>query len=335
MRIKEPLQIKELVLNNRIVMPPMASENTKDGLVHPEHFPYYTDRTDAGQIGLVITEHMYVHIHGKASEGQLSIADDSCIDGLSQLTAAIKRGGAKVFAQLNHAGSGAPEGLTGRVPMGPSPVFNPYKSRTSGIPEEMSHEQLFALRQVYADAALRAKAAGYDGVEIHAAHSYLLDQFYSPILNRRHDEYGVDSVENRVRLHVELIRAVREAVGEDYPIAMRFGGCDYMEGGSTIEDCAQACKLLEAAGVDIIDLSGGLCNFTPKEADGNVRTGVLFEDMAKAVKAVVKVPVILTGGIRDAETAERLLADGLCDLVGIGRSLLKDPKWPANQVYNN
>ena len=333
MNIKKPLNIKSITLNNRIVMPPMASENTDDGLVHAEHFPYYTDRTDAGHIGLVITEHMYVHLHGKASERQLSIADDACIEGLSKLTAAIKKGGAKVFAQLNHAGSGSPERLTGVEPKGPSPVFNPYKTRSSGVPHEMNHEDLFALRKIYADAALRAKAAGYDGVEIHAAHSYLLDQFYSPILNKRHDEYGVDSIENRVRLHLELIHAVREAVGEDYPIAMRFGGCDYMEGGSTIEDCAEACKLIEKAGVDIIDLSGGLCNFTPKEPDGTVRTGVLFEDMARAVKAVVNVPVILTGGIVDAETAERLISENACDLVGIGRALLKDAKWPENQIY--
>ena len=129
-------------------------------------------------------------------------------------------------------------------------------------------------------------------------------------------------------VRLEVIKAVRGAVGEDYPVAIRMGGCDYTEGGSSIEDCVEACKMFEKAGIDLIDLSGGHCSYQPagKEAP-------YFEDMAKAVKAAVDVPVLLTGGIVDGETAERLLQEKACDMVGIGRALLKDPNWAENQIY--
>ena len=328
MLIKEPLKIKKLSINNRIAMPPMASEKTEDGRVSPAHHHYYTKRCGSGHIGLVVTEHMYVHLNGKASPGQISIAEDDCVDGLKGLTAAIHQGGAKCIAQINHAGYKAPEKLTGTQPLGPSAVETQLKSGDTVLPKELSKDEIKAITAAFAAAASRARAAGYDGVEIHAAHGYLLCQFYSPLSNRRLDEYGCASIENRVRLHLEIIRAVREAVGEDYPVAIRMGGCDYTEGGSTIEDCVEACKLFEAAGIDLIDLSGGHCSYQPagKEAP-------YFEDMARAVKAEVNVPVLLTGGIVDAETAQRLLQEKACDIVGIGRALLKDPNWPETHVY--
>ena len=333
MILKQPLQMNNLTIHNRLVLPPMASKTSGDhGYVSDEMIAYYEDICRGGHIGLVIVEHAYIHIGGKASAGQMSVADDGAIEGLKRLVDTIHGCGSKIICQINHAGSGTKEEFTeGLTPIAPSAVGHPM--RASEHPRAMTMEEIKALPKLFADAAIRAKKAGFDGVEIHACHGYLLSQFNSPLTNLRTDEYG-GSLENRIRIIREVYGAVREAVGEDYFVALRYGGCDYMEGGSTIADCAEACKLIEAAGVDIIDLSGGLCNFTPKEADGTTRTGVLFEDMAKAVKAVVKVPVILTGGIRDAETAERLLSEGLCDLVGIGRSLLKDPNWPANQVYN-
>ena len=327
MIIKEPLKIKNTMFNNRIVMPPMASEKTGDGRVTPAHHRYYTKRTGSGHIGLVITEHMYIMPSGQASPGQIYIGADDCIEGLRGLTAAIHESGSKCFAQINHAGYKAPAALTGSAPLGPSAVEMHLKSGEAVLPHELRAEELREITAAFAAAAKRAKAAGYDGVEIHAAHGYLLCQFYSPLSNKRQDEYG-GSLEKRLRLHLEVISAVRAAVGEDYPVAIRMGGCDYMEGGSTIEDCVEACKLFEKAGVDIIDLSGGHCGFQPAG-----RGGVLFEDMARAVKADVNVPVILTGGILDGGTAERLLQEKACDMVGIGRALLKDANWPETQVY--
>lgn len=327
--IKEPLTIKKLTISNRIAMPPMASEKTQDGHVTPLHHRYYTKRTGGGHIGLVVTEHMYIMPSGQATPGQIYIGDDKCIEGLRTLTEAIHATGSRCFAQINHAGYKAPEKLTGSQPLGPSNVEVLLKTGDTVLPKELSVAEIKEIVSAFAEAARRAKAAGYDGVEIHAAHGYLLCQFYSPLSNKRSDEYGFASIESRVRLHLEVIAAVRKAVGEDYPVAIRMGGCDYTQGGSTIDDCVEACKLFEKAGVDLIDLSGGHCSYQPagKEAP-------YFEDMGKAVKAAVNVPVLLTGGIVDGPTAQRLLEEKACDIVGIGRALLKDANWPETQVYN-
>lgn len=327
MKIKQPLVIKNVKFNNRIAMPPMASEKTGDGRITPAHHHYYQKRTRGGHIGLVITEHMYICPEGQATPGQIYIGDDSCIEGLRTLTAAIHESGTKCFAQINHAGYKAPEKLSGMQPVSASAMEFALKSGEKVTPRELGAEDIKRITADFAAAALRAKKAGYDGVEIHGAHGYLLCQFYSPLSNKRQDEYG-GSLENRVRLHLEVIKAVREAVGADYPVAIRMGGCDYTEGGSSIEDCVEACKMFEKAGIDLIDLSGGHCSYQPagKEAP-------YFEDMAKAVKAAVDVPVLLTGGIVEGETAERLLQEKACDMVGIGRALLKDPNWAENQIY--
>jgi len=327
MKIKQPLKIKNVTFNNRIAMPPMASEKTENGRVTPAHHHYYQKRTGGGHIGLVVTEHMYICPEGQATPGQIYIGDDGCIKGLRGLTDAIHESGAKCFAQINHAGYKAPEKLIGMQPVSASAMEFTLKNGDKVVPGELSEEDIKRIAADFAAAALRAKEAGYDGVEIHAAHGYLLCQFYSPLSNKRSDRYG-GSLENRVRLHLEVIKAVRAAVGENYPVAIRMGGCDYTEGGSSIEDCVEACRLFEKAGIDLIDLSGGHCSYQPagKEAP-------YFEDMAKAVKAEVTVPVLLTGGIVEGETAERLLQENACDIVGIGRALLKDPDWPENQIY--
>jgi len=217
--------------------------------------------------------------------------------------------------------------LTGRKPVSASDKPQLLKSGDVAYPRALSREEIGRITAAFAEAAVRAKKAGYDGVEIHGAHGYLLCQFYSPLANFREDEYG-GTVEKRVRFHLEVIKAVRAAVGEDFPIAIRMGGCDYMQGGSSIEDCVEACRLFEKAGIDLIDLSGGMCGYLPAG-----KQAPYFEDMAKAVKAAVSVPVLVTGGITDAETAQRLLQENACDMVGIGRALLKDAKWPENNVY--
>ena len=328
MKIKEPLAVKNVEFINRIAMPPMASEKTENGRVTEAHHRYYTKRCGGGHIGLVITEHMYIMPSGQASPGQIYIGAEDCIEGLSGLTAAIHEGGSKCLAQINHAGFKAPVALTGQQPVSASDRAQLLKSGDVAHPRDLSTEEIKEITAAFAAAAVRAKKAGYDGVEIHGAHGYLLCQFYSPLANFRADEYG-GSLENRVRFHLEVIKTVREAVGEDFIVAIRMGGCDYMEGGSSIEECVEACRLFERAGVDIIDLSGGMCGYLPAGQEAPY-----FEAMARAVKAAVSVPVILTGGITDAETAERLLQENACDMVGIGRALLKDASWPENQVYN-
>jgi len=327
MILKQPLTIGNLTVHNRLVLPPMASKTSGEhGYVSDDMIAYYEDICRGGFIGLVITEHAYICMNGKAGPGQMSVAEDGVIDGLKRLVDTIHGCGSKVICQINHAGSGTNPDITGGLmPVAPSPVGHPKKP--DGLCREMTLEEIKALPKLFADAALRAKAAGYDGVEIHSAHGYLLDQFYSPLTNLRSDDYG-GSLENRVRVHLEVIKAVREAVGDDYTVALRLGGCDYMEGGSTIEEAAVVCKWFADAGVDLIDLTGGMCSYA---VPGRTEPG-WFSDMSLAVKAMVDVPVILTGGVREAAQAEQLLQKETADLIGVGRAMLANHRWAQQQM---
>ena len=328
--LKEPVQIKNVTLKNRLVMPPMATYKTAgDGKVTQDILDYYAARAAGGNIGLIITEHGYICRQGKAGEKQISFAADADPESLKKLVDVIHQNGSKAISQLNHAGSAASEAVTGEKPVSASRVILPVTPPMGdgSVPEELTEAQIAEIVQAFADAAVRAKDAGYDGVEIHSAHSYLLNQFYSPLTNQRTDAYG-GSLDNRLRIHREVIAAVRSAVGPDYLVALRLGGCDYMEGGSTIEDSVYAAKVFEEAGVDLIDLSGGMCRFT---RPGHEEAGY-FKDMSLAVKAAVNVPVILTGGVKSADQAEALLAEGAADLIGVGRELLKNPKWADEQL---
>lgn len=316
--IEQTIQVGNLQLRGRIVMPPMATEQADGGLVTPGMGAYYAARAKNPEIGLIITEHSYIEMRGKASRGQVSIAEDEAIEGLSTITKAIHAAaeGIKVFAQINHAG-----GYTSRDITGTEPV-----SASAGILKQeparaLTKDEILQIEELFAQAARRAQLAGYDGVEIHSAHSYLLNQFYSPLTNHRTDEYGSQTMENRLRMHLETIQKVREKVGENFPIAVRLGGCDYTPGGSTIEDSVEASLMLQKAGVDLLDLSGGMCRYI---LEGVSEPG-WFGQMTRQIKQQVSVPVLLTGGIKTRAEAETLLEQGAADLIGIGRALLKEP----------
>jgi 2,4-dienoyl-CoA reductase-like NADH-dependent reductase (Old Yellow Enzyme family) len=199
-------------------------------------------------------------------------------------------------------------------------VRNP--SQACEAPNELDKAGICAIVNNFSAAALRVKNAGFDGVEIHSAHGYFLNQFLSPLTNKRTDEYGGD-VTGRVRLHLEVIRAVREAVGETFPIILRLGAADYMEGGQTIEESMIAAAEFEKAGLDMLDISGGMCRFN---VPGLTEPGY-FSPLSKAIKGVVSIPVIVTGGITRVEDAEAILSDDKADLVGVGRAILNDSGW--------
>lgn len=326
MEVKKEFQLGKTTLDTRIVMPPMAinAATEFDGRVTQQMLDYYEQRSANENVGMIITEHCYITKEGKARERQLSIADDFVLDGLQSLTEVIHRHGTKAIAQLNHAGSAAVWQVTGMEAAAPSAVMLPVTPPLGNdmLPRELSKDRIEELIQAYVLAALRAKDAGYDGVEIHSAHGYLLNQFYSPLTNKRKDEYG-GSLGFRLTIHRKVIRAVRDAIGEDMLLSVRLGGCDYMEGGNTIQDCVDACKMLAKEKIDLISLSGGMCRYT---REGHTEPGY-FQDMALAVKEAVQVPVLLTGGVKTLEEAEELVQKGACDLVGVGRALLKDAGW--------
>jgi len=323
--LTQALKNDKLSLKNRLVLPPMATaKSDKKGELKQELLDYYDEKTQGGYISLVIIEHSFISQQGKASEGQLSAADDDRIAGLKKLAETIHKNNSKTVMQINHAGSAASSDITGKEIAAPSAVVHPNGEE---VPKKLSHKEIQNIIDDFKNAARRVKETGFDGVEIHSAHSYLLNQFYSPITNQREDEYGGD-LAGRIKIHLDIIKAVRKEVGEDFPILMRLGASDYMEGGSTLEDSLKAAPKSEAAGVDILDISGGLCGYSAQDLNGQG----YFSELTEPIKKAISIPVILTGGITTAEAAENLLAADKADLIGVGRAILNDSDWAQKAI---
>lgn len=321
--LKQPLKIKNLEISTRLVLPPMATSKSPDGEVTQELVDYYNEKSEGGNIGLIILEHAYVSKDGMANHGQISISKDSDILGLKRISEVIHNNGSKVLAQINHAGSSTSPDITGYETISASAIVNiSSTAKTDLIPHEMDKCSIQRIVNCFSKAANIAKEAGFDGIEIHSAHAYLLNQFFSPLTNKRKDEYG-GSLNNRIRIHLEIIKEIRKSIGGDFIIALRLGACDYMDGGNTLTDGVEACKAFEKAGVDLLDISGGLCGMTRPD---NKEPGY-FGELSEAIKKEVSIPVILTGGITEGCHAETLLKEGKADLIGVGRAILKDSKW--------
>ncbi|MEW6335612.1 MAG: NADH:flavin oxidoreductase [Thermodesulfobacteriota bacterium] len=315
----DPITIKGLQLKNRVVMPPMATHWADDtGETAEKHIRHYAARANAG-VGLIILEHAYVHPGGRAGVAQLGIHDDARIPGLSRLAGAIRTGGSASGIQITHAGSKTTQAVIGRQPTAPSDVTDPVSGET---PRALSTDEIQSLVNAYAEGARRAAAAGFDVIELHGAHGYLLGQFLSPLTNRRTDRYGGD-VNGRLTFAREVIGAVRQAVGEQFPLFYRLGADDMTPGGLTAEEGRQAAGILAEAGIDCIDVSGGLVG---TGRDRFTEQG-FFVPLAEGIKKAVSVPVIGVGNIQNADYADRVVREGRIDLVAIGRALLGNPLW--------
>ena len=326
MKLSQELKSKNINFKNRVVMPPMATAKAdENGHITDEILNYYEKKTKNKLFSTVIIEHCFVDVLGKASKNQTSIADDSTIDGMKKLANLVKSNDSNVILQISHAGSSTSEEITGQQPVAPSAIKNPSKS-TAELPRELSAEEIEQIIDKFVAAAVRSKEAGFDGVEIHSAHGYLLNQFLSPLTNKRTDEYGGD-IDGRIKIHLEIIRKIREKVGGDYPIFIRVGAGDYLDGGLSTDDSIYACKEFIKAGVDVLDISGGMCMFSIDDK----RAG-FFDFLSKPIFENVDVPVILTGGVKTGEDVEDILNRGVCDLVGIGRSVFKDSNWMNEQI---
>jgi 2,4-dienoyl-CoA reductase-like NADH-dependent reductase (Old Yellow Enzyme family) len=322
----EPLSVRTLHLKNRLVMPPMATAKADaDGNMTAALLDYYDEKSRGGAIGLVITEHCYITRQGMNRVGQPSVADDGTIGGWRDMTAVFHRNGSKAAMQINHSGGACSAAATGLEVVAPSDIPSP--TGPGETPRALTRDEIGTIVTQFASAALRVKEAGFDAVEIHAAHGYLLNQFFSPLTNTRTDEYGGD-VHGRIRMHLEVIAAVRRAVGDDFPVLLRLGARDYVDGGTRIEDSTVAAAAFERAGIDVLDITGGLTGYIRPEHN---EPGY-FAELTEAIKRVVSIPVILTGGVTEAEQAEQLLADGKADLIGVGRAILKDSGWAQQAV---
>jgi 2,4-dienoyl-CoA reductase-like NADH-dependent reductase (Old Yellow Enzyme family) len=310
-------------LKNRMVMAPMGTKHAdRDGRVNDTIMDYFEARAKGGA-GLIIVEATLVDPTGRGYENLLEITDDSFILGLHELVEVIHRHGAKAALQLQHCGRLARSKWTGRQPVAPSPIA----AAGGELPRELTIEEIKEIIACFARAAVRAKRAGFDGVEIHGAHGYLIDQFLSPSSNKRKDLYGGD-LSNRARFLIEIIEAVKKTVGDGYPVWCRINGMEYgVKEGTTLEMAKETARLAEKAGADAIHVSA----FGPEAPQnlvppGPVSGGVLAH-LGQGIKEAVKVPVILVGRMTP-EAGERILAEGKADLVSFGKALLADPEIP-------
>ena len=316
----EPIEIKGLSLKNRLVMPPMGTNmSTGNGEVTDRHVRHYSARAMGG-VGLIIVEHTYVLRDGKASEGQLGLYDDKLIPSFEYLVDTIHAEGARIVLQLNHAGARAPREITGEKPAGPWNVISP---NVNEVPRPLTTTEIQQIVTSFGRAAHRAIKAGFDSVELHGAHGYLLGQFLSPYTNKRNDAYGGD-LANRILFPLEVVKEVKSGLDKDIPLFYRLGADDMVEGGLSRQEAKLAVQQLERAGVDVIDVSGGLVGsgreyFTEQG---------YFVPLAEGIKGMVKVPVIGIGNITEPEYADRIVREQRVDLVAFGRMLLSNPEFP-------
>lgn len=317
----DSVNLGSLRLENRIVMPPMAtSKATSKGEVTKSQIKHYVKRCRG--LGLIIVEHSYVIPNGKLSPNQLGIYDDALIPGLSRLVKAVHEQGTPVAAQISHAGARTMFSVIGTQPVGPSPTIVFQEAS-----RELSIEEIDGVVEAFGFAARRTVKAGFDAVEVHGAHGFLLSQFLSPLTNKRQDEYG-GSFEKRAHFPIRVFKRVREEVGEEFPVLYRLGADDFREGGLTLNEAKMFAALLVEAGVDALDVSAGIGGSNPQGVSGQ---GYLFH-LAEEIKKAVSVPVIGVGGVTEAEFADKAVRDGRVDMVAVGRALLTDPKWAEKAV---
>ena len=325
--IFSPLTVKNMTIKNRIVMMPMGTNyGEQNGEMSFLHINYYEQRAKGGT-GLIIVENASIDSpQGSNGTTQLRIDHDNYLPRLFKFCENIHRYGTKIAIQINHAGASA---ISSRINMQPVSASDVPSKEGGEIPRPLSREEILHIVKKYGEAAKRAQTAGFDAVEIHAGHSYLISQFLSPITNKRTDEFG-GSVENRTRFCRMVIDEVRKQVGPFFPIMLRLSADELMEGGNTLDDTLEYLDYLQEE-VDIFDVSCGLNGSIQYQIDANYLPDGWRSYMAKAVKEKFNKPCISMGNIRDPKVAERILANGDADLIGMGRGLIADPAW-VNKV---
>lgn len=311
-------ELKKHIIKNRVVMPPMVCFGWGDdqGNVSDLHMKHYEEIAEAGT-GLIIIEATCVDRDGRLSADQLGIWEDRHIEGLSKLAAVCKKHEAVVLIQIHHAGLKTPNNLVD-VPVSSSDYQDDNKTA-----RELSIEEIMKIQSQYVEAAIRAEKAGFDGIELHGAHGYLISQFLSPIINKRTDMYGGD-IENRLRFALEIISKIKAAVSPEFIIGYRMGGNE-----PNIENGIIIAKALEKAGVDLLHVSASIPSeqlpVVPENFDYN---WIVYG--GTQVKKHVNIPVILVNDIRTPERAAYLVSNGLGDFTAIGKPQLADPKWTSH-----
>jgi 2,4-dienoyl-CoA reductase-like NADH-dependent reductase (Old Yellow Enzyme family)/thioredoxin reductase len=322
----QPLKIGSLQLKNRLVVPPMGSGfAAEDGSVTDRLINYHEARAKGGFALITLEVTAVDGVEGKGSGHQLSIFDDRFIPGFKRLVERVHSAGAKVGVQLYHPGRVTlPAFIGGRQPVGPSPIPDPiWRQDTRGL----TVQDIERLVESFAQGARRAKEAGFDIIELHGAHGYLISQFMSGYANKRTDEYG-GGFEGFIRFPVEIIRRIRQLIGPDFPVFFRISGEELVPMGRTTTESVEVAKRLIQEGVNVIDVSIGVMESSavtsaPPDMEQGFNAG-----MAAAFKKALSVPIIAVGRINEPEVAEEIVSSGKADLVAIGRQSLTDPEWP-------
>lgn len=320
----DQVAIQNMVVPNRFVR-----SATYEGMGNPDgsckdDVIELTAELARGEVGLIISSHAYVELRGRVRPPQLGVHTDEMVPGLARMAEAAHENGSRIVLQIAHAGCTAAEPVDELV--GPSAITLP-DGRSC---RELSTKEIEEIVQAFRDGAQRAMQAGFDGVQIHSAHAYLLSQFLSPYFNRRTDEYG-GSVVNRSRIHREVLNAVRAVVGDEVPVLIKMNSDDFIDGGFTRTEMVEVARMLEKEGISAVEISGG----TPlSPADrGFARPGiqapeeeVYYLDAARLYKDSVSVPLILVGGIRTFEVARHLVEQEVADFISLSRPLIREPR---------
>lgn len=314
-------KIKNMELKNRIVMPPMCMYSAEeDGLVQDFHENHYISRA-VGGTGLIIIEATGITPNGRISSNDLGIWSDEHIEGLKRIVDKVRPYGAKIGIQLAHAGRKCES--NDEFIVAPSPIGFSEDYR---VPRELTKEGISKIVELFKHAARRANQAGFDIIEIHGAHGYLIHQFLSPLSNKREDEYG-GSRENRVRFLMEVITAIKDVWPQDKPISLRVSADDYTDGGIDKEEMSEIINLVKDS-IDIVHVSSG----GVVRARINTFPGYQVSH-AEYIKEKCKIPVIAVGLIKDYDHVEEIISNNRADLVALGRAILRDPYFASNMAY--
>ena len=330
----EPLTLHSVTLRNRIGVSPMCQYSAQDGMANDWHLVHLGSRA-VGGAGLIIVEATAVEARGRISPGDLGLWSDAQVEPLARVAAVIKANGAAPGIQIAHAGRKAST-LRPWEGGGPLPIDDPRGWPVVGasplpfadghpVPHPLGLAEIKQVQAAFRQAAGRALAAGFEWLEIHAAHGYLVHSFYSPLSNQRDDAYG-GSFENRTRFLVETVQEVRRTWPERLPLTVRLSCTDWIEGGWTITDTVELARRLKAEGVDLIDCSSG-----GNAAKAALPLGPGYQvPLAEAVRSGAEIPVAAVGLVTAPEQADEIIRNGRADLVLLGRQLLRDPYWPLH-----
>ncbi len=295
-----------------------------------------------GGVGLIFSGHAYVSDDGRSGRWKIGIQNDDRLPGLHKMAEAVHRHKGRMAIQLAHAGFHSGFGPDGASPMGPSAM----EAEPGRLCRAMTVEDIHRTIDAFGQAAVRAKEAGFDGVQIHAAHGYLLSQFLSPFFNKRRDKYG-GSIENRARIVLEIFERIRLAVGNDFPVMLKINSDDFLEKGLQTGEMIAVCRILEEAGVDAIEISGGTQvsgrYFPARPALSSSETSedgeAYYLKAARLYKKHIQTPLMLVGGIRSYKVAKRIAEEGLADYIALSRPFIREPalinRWKSGDMRNS